>query len=257
MRVAICLYGLVGSRTAKDGVGRPLNPRIAATWNEKNLLKPNQADVFIQTWSDNAISTLEAAYRPIRIAGSDFGESHDDLRTTNVSSRARFREWLLAHGNVAAYKRELASIPRILSRWESTRRSLQLMIDHEQLLGRKYEAVLVTRLDVAFYTPLRIETYDLSKVWVSHWNNYPIDGVRGLDFTNHGKGWGVLDFWFFSNRENVGELMHRLGDINQFHLSPHRSLWEYTINSGLEIGYTKYRWVDHEMVRRKHYGAIQ
>lgn len=51
MKIALCFYGLVGSRADKNGNGISLDPSLAYKLNYENIIKDNDVDVFIHSWS--------------------------------------------------------------------------------------------------------------------------------------------------------------------------------------------------------------
>ena len=69
MRIALCFYGLVGSKTDKNGTGIPLDPSIAHKLNYENIISHNissgsEVDVFIHSWSHEHKDELVELYKP-------------------------------------------------------------------------------------------------------------------------------------------------------------------------------------------------
>ncbi len=64
MKIALCFYGLVGSRADKNGNGISLDPSLAYKLNYENIIKDNDVDVFIHSWSKDFENELVSLYNP-------------------------------------------------------------------------------------------------------------------------------------------------------------------------------------------------
>lgn len=261
MKVALCFYGLVGSRVDKNGTGEQLDPKTAFELNRRNVIDINQADVFIHSWSYDAKEQLESLYQPkasLTETQKDFPESIK--LTNNIDFKQKLRELPTRIFDKQKYletqeQRRKAAF-RAYSRWYSSRQTIKLKEDYELKHGFKYDAVIVLRLDVGFYSPLKMCDYDLTKFYASHWNDYPTqqNGYQ-MNLKNHNLRKGFLDFWFFTNSKNMDRFGALFDVIQDYHISPHRSSFEHASKCGFDIDYTLYRWQDHEMIRRKEFSA--
>lgn len=257
MKIAICFYGLVGSETNKSGVGVKLPVDLAGKFNAENLIDVNKADVFIHSWSESSARELVEFYSPVNF---DIEKQQDFEISRSFLYRRPLREiiryYLFCMANKKGYDWALTKWKqeafRAHSRWRSTQKVLQLLVDYENKVGIQYDAIVLTRLDVGFFSPLKVSDYDLNYIWVSNWNNAPRKDLgQEYDEKNVNENFGVLDFWFFSSRENIINFLKLYDHITEYSVSPHRSAYEFIKNLGAEIRYTFYRWKDHEMVRRK------
>ena len=115
---------------------------------------------------------------------------------------------------------------------------------------------MIMRLDVGFYKPIDFSNYDMDEFHASHWNDYPtkLNGYT-CNHKNHHKNKGFLDFWFFSNSLNMDKFSLLYNEINKYHVCPHRSSYEHVNTFTKKIKYTKYRWIDFEMIRRKEFDS--
>lgn len=259
MKVAICFYGLVGSALDKNGVGLQLDPKIAWDLNKKNIIDPNNADVFIHSWSYESKDTLEKLYQPRRSLIEPQREFPESIKLVkNIEFKQKIKEAALNFYNrprlrTIQLERQKEAF-RAYSRWYSSQQAIKLKSDYEIEKGFKYDAVMVLRLDVGFYKPVLFKSYDLKKFYASHWNDYPNkDNKFQMNYENHNLNAGFLDFWFFSNTENMDQFGALFNSIHQYHVSPHKSSYQHALRSGFEIDYTLYRWQDHEMIRRKEF----
>lgn len=261
MRVAVCFYGLVGSKANKSGLGVPLDPKIAHDLYENNIFKHNDVDIFIHSWSIDHKEELNEIYKPKKSIIEQQKEfNNTDYLISNIDLKLKVKEYITKIYNRKSYYETINNRKkeafRSHSRWYSCMKSIQLKKRHEVENNFKYDCVLLTRLDVGFYTPLILSEYDQNKFYASHWNDYPnIENDFIENFKNHNKGIGFLDFWFFSNSSNMdkfGELFQR---INFYGVCPHRASYEHAKFCNFDIEYTKYRWRDFEMIRRKEYSS--
>lgn len=261
MKIALCMYGLVGSVSDKNGDGKPLDPSIAYNLNYENLIKDNDVDIFIHSWSADHKEELLSLYKPkksIIEPQREFPESVSLLK--NVSIRQRLKEFFLKtvkpdmYTDIISERKKYAF--RAYSRWYSNKKAIELKREYEEEEGFKYDCVLILRLDVGFYSMLDLEKYDMDHFYASNWNDYPTElNDFKMNFENHNLGSGFLDFWFFSNSDYMDKFGGLFDDINKYNISPHRSSYEHVKSFTNKIKYTQYRWQDFEMIRRKEFSA--
>jgi len=258
MKAAICFYGLVGSEQLKGGKGDALPPEIAHESYVRHIFSHQDCDVFIHTWSVEHESQLANLYRPKTMIAEP--QRHFDHRWARIPSRGGLRHRLrrLVVRPTEVRRREIEAVCRARSRWYSNQQTLRLMEAEQRRTGRLYDCVMVTRLDVAFFREVRFADYDLSKFWASHWNDAPRpENNFVFSHENYYVGIGFLDLWFFSNPEYMakfGQLFDHMGD---YHPSPHRASYRHVRSFTDRIGYTLYRWQDHELVRRKFFDSAE
>lgn len=252
MKAAICFYGLVGSRRLKGGAGAPLPPDLAHEHYARHIFTHQDCDVFIHTWSVDHEDELRALYKPKAILAEP--QRYFEPAASLLPARG-WRKRLKIFADPQArreWNKGVEDVRRAYSRWYSNKMTLALMQQEIGKSGTSYDAVMVTRLDVAFFRDLKFADYDLSKFWASHWNDQPL---QKNDFKhnheNHYLGKGFLDFWFFSNAEIMSRFGTLFDHITDYHPNPHRASWDHVSTITDNIGYTFYRWEDHEMVRRK------
>ena len=64
MRVAICLYGLVGGKDGKDGSGEDIPFKKCYDRYKKHIFDINETDVFIHSWSQHLEDDIVDLYKP-------------------------------------------------------------------------------------------------------------------------------------------------------------------------------------------------
>jgi len=263
MKVAICFFGLVGGVVGKDGKGESLDPQIAYDLNYQNLIKNNEADVFIHSWSVEHKDKILKLYKPkdsVIEKQRIFEPSPKLLNEKGLWNNAKtsLKKFLRPVKHKQQLKSRLKEVNRAYSRWYSTKAVLEMKRKFERENDFEYDAVLVNRLDVGFYTPLEFSDFDLEKFYASHWNDYPCrDNNFTLNKENHNTGKGFLDFWFFSNSHNMDSFGSLYDNIDKYSVSPHNSSYEHVNFLKLNYEYVLYRWVDHEMIRRKEFKSIE
>lgn len=257
MKIAVCLYGLIGSQQDQNGKGILLSPLHAFNLNNSNLFSLNNPDIFIHTWNYENHHTLSDLYKPKKITSDKQIEFKSDvLNGIEITRKEKLIQIFSPSHKKYYLKKQLDANKRALSRWYSTMKSVQLMSQYEDENNISYDCVLLMRLDMAFYTPLILKAYDMNKFWASHWNIAPSKAVdfKG-DFSNQNIGKGLLDFWFFSNSKNIKEFSSLYNHFNSYHPNPHIASYQRVMSLGFEICYTKYRWFDHELIRRREFGS--
>ncbi|EIV8497176.1 hypothetical protein [Vibrio vulnificus] len=259
MKVALCFYGLVGSRADKDGKGIPLDPTIAYNLNYENIIKDNDVDVFIHSWSKEFESELVELYKPkshLIEAQISFPQSKKIANNRDTSEKIRnMIQWVKSPSKIqSSLENNQKEAFRAYSRWYSNKQVLELKSKYEHEHNFKYDCVMVLRLDVGFYSKLDFSQYDMSAFHASNWNDYPTEKNNyEWNKENHNIGKGFLDFWFFSNSDNMDKFSRLYDNIDKYHVCPHRSAYQHVSTFTGNINYTMFRWNDFEMIRRKEF----
>ena len=124
--------------------------------------------------------------------------------------------------------------------------------------------VMVSRLDLLWFTDVDFSNYDNKYFWVSNWNANGISN-RGPYDKQINAGTGFLDFWFFSNSYHMDKFSYLYDNLENgkffevypsSRLSGHVITEQYTKLLDFDIKKTMYRGHDHEVYRRynKHCG---
>ena len=234
MRVALCLSGLVGGASGKNGQGETLDCEIAAEAYRTHIRAHADVDVFIHTWSVGAESQLRDYYKPVALVA----ETQRDFPTAGPVGGDAWR----AH-----------------SRWYAVREVARLKRKEEVRLGARYDVVMLARLDLAFFVDLKFEQYPVDgpvdRFWAAHWNDAPHEsnGFHG-NRLNHHQGKGFQDLWFFSNSLLMDRFCELYGSIGRYDPCPHRAARQHVDTLNCEVAFGMYRYFDFELVRRKPHG---
>lgn len=243
MRIALCLFGIIGGTKGKNGKGDLVDYKLCYEYYLKNILNYNEVDVFIHTWSVDYLDDLISLYQP-KLA---LGNNQEDYGFINTSSEHR-----------------------VLSRWDSNARSLQLKRNYEDKHNFKYDAAMVARFDLMFLKPLIFNKYDMQYFWASHWNLPPLNKtikklghINKADKSNRSEVKnGYSDLWFFSNSTMMDYLSLVFDSMkkSKINLSQHKGAWEHLnlkYNPKEITRYTLYRWYDFELYRWKELGCYE
>ena len=233
MKVALCLHGLVGGRIGQNGAGGSLDAKIAAEAYLRHLIRGNNVDVFIHSWSDDARDELLELYQPIM---------------AQIEPQRDFP----AAGEIGS------DLWRAHSRWYSTSAVVALKSLYERQCGFTYDMVMLSRLDLAFFTDINFQEFDPSYFWVSHWNDAPHESnnFHG-NRINQKTGEGFLDLWFFSGSQLMDRFASLYENVDKYHPNPHVASRQHLLTITERVQYIFYRYFDYELVRRKpHRDAI-
>ena len=177
MKVALCLQGLsIGS----NDKGNNVDSHACIDFIHKNIIEPNNADVFIHTWNtnDNSIQNLKQIYKPKK---SLFEEQimFDEMNSKYHSTK---------------------------SRWYSQMKSIELKKQYEQENKFIYDFVMISRFDCFYKTLINFSILHSTNFYASNWKlPHSIDGF--------------LDYWFISNSSNMdlfGDLYNKLDSYLKF-----------------------------------------
>jgi hypothetical protein len=265
MKVALCFNGLVGGKIGKNGKGENFDPKTAYKYYKKHILDVNDdVDIFIHSWSVDEKDRLLELYKPkkwIIEKQKDFPQSA--IRPKEIKSRKKIIKYyffrLFDKSKFNLITNELNnSAFRVYSRWYSSKKSLELKRKFEEENNFKYDVVMLTRLDVAFFTDIIFSNYNMNFIYFSNVINVPKVGESLDDVKKRKETFGdlIYDFWFFSNSDYMDKFSLLYDHIEDYTISPHRSPKHHVEKFiGKEkIKYVLYRWFDFEMIRTKFYG---
>ena len=264
MRVAICFYGILGSKNGKDGKGETILPEESYKYYKKHIFDKNDVDVFIHSWSHEYKKEILDVYNP---KSSKIEPQKKFPYSDNLSNPIRtfkdikyyLSEKIKEFLDPSLRKKNTLYKYRACSRWYSSKQVLDLKKEYELKNNFIYDMVMVTRFDVAFFKDVLFKNYDSSKFWASHWNDLPREENNYcLKFNNNYINTGFLDFWFFSNSKNMDKFGELYDHIKEYAISPHFSSKSHVLSflSINDIQYTLYRWQDFEMIRSKFYNVL-
>ena len=170
MRIAFCLYGLVGSATEKYGLGADIDYRIGHHLNEKYIFDKNDTiDVFIHSWSTDYEKGLVDVYKP---------------KNYIIEKQIDFKQSSVRQNSIA-------------SRWYSLAMVNQLKSLYEEENDFKYDWVMLSRFDYVFNKDLIFKDLDNKYFYNSH----ILECVGGsCKCDSYG---AYSDPWFFGNSSDI------------------------------------------------------
>lgn len=235
MKVALCLFGLVGGKEGKEGKGGNVDYKIAYEHYKRHILDINDVDVFIHSWSIDLAEELIETYKPQK----------------SIFQKQKRFSWLDRRNNDQKH--------RAYSRWYSSKKTIELKKAYEIENGFVYDWVMVSRLDLVFFTDVVFEKFDDQYFYASHWNDAvnPKLGRLQANRENHNEGIGFLDLWFFSNSEMMDKFSTLYDLRKKYDVSPHRASRQHVDTFTDKIKYVFYRWEDHELFRRRFLNVIE
>lgn len=191
MRVALCFFGLVGSKTGKSlnkegGTDEVLQGCYESF--KKHFLDKNNIDVFFHTWDKDFENELVEKYNP---------------KLYKTESQKVFTE-IVPHNT-----------PRVqahYSRWYSAKISNDLKSKYENENNFKYDFVMSSRFDMKWLTDVVFKNFDKDRFYIPRTTK----GNKPWGWPN---GWcnnEINDMWFFSNSENMDKFLKLYDNINQY-----------------------------------------
>jgi len=238
MKVAVCLFGIVGGRSGKNGQGGYIDYELCAEHYKKHIFNNNDVDVFIHTWSHELEEELTRLYNP---------------KDAIFEKQIEFKPKASHRGK---------------SRWYSNKSVLDLVRKSENKSGKKYDAVMVTRFDTMFLKDMLFDEYDPSYFYAPNWNNPPLkrcgsdNPVKRINASlarANSKSPGFSDLWFLSNSDYMHSFSKLYNQYDKYHPSPHRASWSHvhTFVPAKMVAYSMHRWFDFELYRWKVEGVYE
>jgi len=262
MKVAICFYGLVGSKSKKYGIGENLDPKIAFQYYQNNVFKHlKDFDVFIHSQSFDEREKLIELYKPkakiiekqkffllktilhSQILWSFFSFPFKCIQSFNFRKSNIYSEFILK------FKRCLHAY----SRWYSIKQVINLKRDFENNNNFKYDLVFLTRLDLAFLTAFDFSKIDNRSLTVPNHNDVPTPRTnykQKIELNNRTSEKGISDFWFIASSQNIDKFSTLFDRFKKYNVSNHISSFQHAKYLNLNLKFYKFRGLDHEAVRR-------
>ncbi len=213
MNIALCLYGHVGisddasSRTEGielESQAASTNPVVAASSFHRNLFSKYNTATFIHTWSKEHEKLLKELYNPQLSIFEDqvdfteplslYGIEGENIENWKISADARkgYELLLPSRGSVTEIKKEMKrEIFRTRSRWYSTKKVVELKSQFEQTHSRKFDYVIISRLDCEFANAFVFEDKSPDKFYASLRHGRP------------DKDFALFDFYFMGGSEII------------------------------------------------------
>ena len=166
MRVAVCLFGLVGNVTAKSGVGNSDEKMldVAIKKYNKNIISLNDVDVFLHTWDTSMEKEVRDAFHPMDAV-------FQEQKVFDIPS------YVQAKGALNPEKRK----QNHYSMWYSIKQSVALKRQWEEKNKFQYDCVMIGRFDTAWEIPVDFSSFDMNKVYTGRWWKLLQDGVDIFD----------------------------------------------------------------------------
>tara|TARA_B100001057_G_C22764646_1_gene917203 strand:- start:498 stop:1304 length:807 start_codon:yes stop_codon:yes gene_type:complete len=262
MKIAICFYGLVGSKSKKYGLGENLDPQIAFKYYKENVFKDlKDYDIFIHSQSFNEKQKLLDLYNP-KLSLIEKQKNfllktvfHPQILISFFSIPYKiFNNLLFNKKNKAnTFHSKYQRCYNAFSRWYSLKKVNDLKREYEKRNNFKYDLVLLTRLDLAFITNFDFKKIDSNFLTVPNHNDVPTprnNYKQEIELNNKTNEKGISDFWFVSSSYNIDQFASLYGRFKNYNISNHISSLQHSKYLKLKLNFYKYRGIDHEAVRR-------
>lgn len=240
MRSALCLHGIVGGVRGKDGKGDTVDFKECRNAYLKNVIVPNNCDVFLHSWSIDHEPSVVAAYQP------------------KLSKFQPLHQFKLLFKHLPHMDDEY----RIRSRWLSYKTVVELKRVFEQEQSFKYDFVMVARYDLLFLTPFDFSELSPHHFYASNWNNHRKVKVPRRDNSSP-RSHRLQDTWFVASSEMMDQFSGLYDSLDEYVIRPtqkpvdvHSHIWwhlDKVFGSAEKVlRYKLYRGHDYELYRVVH-----
>lgn len=225
-KIALLFYGMKPLDCLKKA--KPyLNKDLTIRQWKKNVIEPNNCDIFIHCWSPEYESECLENYKPKKYIFEN---------KKNFPSRQR---------NIFDYGDTLDVINR--SHIYSMKAVLELKNDYEQKNNFKYDIVMITRMDTMWFNEINLKDLNPEKIYISPWN-YAYDKTKIRDYAKV-----PYDGWFISNTDTINFFIDLYDEIDNYinYSNSHAIKYYYMKDKGLwdKIDYIFYRFYDFVLLR--------
>jgi len=154
-KLAVIFNGIVGGDADRNNVGNVIDFKSCAKTIIHNIISPNNADVFIHSWSVDQEKDLIDIYKPKRYSFENqemFGYTFTQAEGADPLKGQAFRS---------------------TSRYVSVEKGMKLKQEYELEQGFKYKWVLIFRLDYVVLTKLNLDSLDTTSIYVGYEPYWP------------------------------------------------------------------------------------
>ena len=190
MKVALCFFGMPPMKCNKNE--RVIKDLSLKLW-KKNVIDPNNVDIFIHCWDKNDEEGLKDKYNPKKSIFEDhivFDKNHPikyDYEDGGGTTLNMF-----------------------LSQAYSAKKSIELKRQFEKENGFIYDIVMMSRMDCLWFKSPDLKNLNPKKFYVSNWNqtrsgrdsDKPF-GIKSNITTERRNYKKILDYWFISNSKYI------------------------------------------------------
>ncbi len=246
MKVALCLFGIVGSAQGQHGKGYPLVPDIGYEYYKKNLLDKYDVDVFIHSWSTEFKDKLIELYNPKLYIIEEQKNFNPIYLMLCQIKHLKFGLRML-RAKKKGFLKDLYYVSKFaMSRWYSTKQSLNLKKQFEINSGIEYDCVISARFDIALLKPLDLKLFDMRYINVAHrrrlvhydyYMTYNKNYIRDYDEA-------LEDLWLFSNSSNMDKIATLYDNMNKYIYASPWSILQHIKSENLS-----YQYIDYEIGR--------
>lgn len=250
MRIAICYFGMTGFTDGKENDGEKLLTPMIFQNNIERLIKPNNADVYVHSWSTEAKELVLNSYNPKNsiFEKTKLKSELIETKKIRIPRRERIKKVLKLKNNKE--DEYIDEFYRASSRWLSTKKSIELAISS----CIEYDVILSIRLDIMFNRTFKLpENISEKELLVSHWNDAYFNGTRAeSNFINHTYvKRGFLDLWFAGKVSTMEQFCEIFDKRYLYSASPHLSSFQHCKEIGRHPRFELYRGFDYELHRRQ------
>ena len=183
MKIALCLFGIIGGKKGQNGAGGAIHPEIGHQSYVDNLMASDDVDVFIHTWSKDWEGELVSLYQPKKILTEE-QELFTDVSAANYGFNS-FEQLIAPRGHEIVHEARKSNgytdeqvmqefeqlIFRSSSRWLSTFKSNQLKSQYEAEQNQKYDFVISSRFDIKLVKKTDFRTLSQDVLYTSYRHN--------------------------------------------------------------------------------------
>ena len=215
MKIALCLNGLVGNKKRKSFHNKDVTTQdkleclklAAKTW-QRHVFDLNNIDVFIHSWEVDIEKEIRTFFNPKKYKFEP--QIIFDIEHKPNTNRTQ------AH----------------YSRWYGVKQAVNLKLQYEEENNFEYDAVIVSRFDLAWSNNLILSEYDMKYFYV---NSIIIDGQWwGFPKSSHAE---LMDYYFYSNSNYIDHFSLLYDNLGKYNLSV--AQWNEMSNHALAYAHLK------------------
>lgn len=183
MKIALCFFGCAPMDTLRNSAKGQIHHDVTKKHWLKNVIEPNNPDVFIHCWSPQYEQEYTDTYHPKKWL-------FEPTRKFPTKRRQKIMDYNMTNDEI------------MTSVHYSLKQSIDMKTKYEEENNFKYDLVMIARMDIIWFNKLSLSKFDPNFINVSPWNYVDISKTRLMKDI-------ILDYFIITS----SELANKISDL--------------------------------------------
>ena len=191
MKIALCFYGCVPMDTIRNSAVGKINYDVSIKHWIKNVIKPNNVDIFIHAWTKDDGKDYINEYKPKKYL-------FEPPKSFPVRRKQKIHDYNKCNDEI------------MKSVHYSLKKSIDMKTEYENEHNFKYDLVMISRMDIIWFKELILSTFDPQYINLSPWNF--------VDLSKNCRRMGdiILDYFIITGTDIANKISNLYLEIDKY-----------------------------------------